>query len=277
MPPSDLYSAYASTIEAALAQACRANRLAHDAADEFRSWARLRLLDNDQAVLRKFEGRSTLRTFLITVVQRLYLDWRNAEWGKWRPSAEARRLGVVAVELERMVTRDRLTYDEAAQTLAARGVATVAESDATWRRLPRRPSRRRVDEALLAAVPGSSRASDGVDADEAGAAAATIARALTQAMQALPADDQVLLQLRYWGSQPVSRIAAMTGEDQKLLYRRFDRIAAHLRRTLEAQGVDVAGVNEVAGLLAGPPPEVVPTEIGPMGPSTQVRPGEDHD
>jgi len=81
VPPStDFYTTHAAVIESALAQATRSHRLAPDAADEFCSWARLRLLDHDQAILRKFAGRSQFRTFLITVVQRLYLDWRNAEW-----------------------------------------------------------------------------------------------------------------------------------------------------------------------------------------------------
>ena len=91
--PVDLFSQHLETIESTLAHTCRVHRLAPDAASEFRSWATVRLLDHDQAVLRKFQGRSSLRTFLITVVQRLFLDWRNAEWGKWRPTADARRLG----------------------------------------------------------------------------------------------------------------------------------------------------------------------------------------
>ena len=128
----DLYAAHAATIESALAQASRSHRLAPDAGDEFCSWARVRLLDHDQAILRKFQERSALRTFLITVVQRLYLDWRNAEWGKWRPTAEARRLGAVAIELERLVLRDQLSYDEAVRTLAARGAATPDECERVW-------------------------------------------------------------------------------------------------------------------------------------------------
>jgi len=45
------------------------------------------------ALLAKFEGRSSLRTFLTVVIQRLFLDHRISAWGKWRPSAEARRGG----------------------------------------------------------------------------------------------------------------------------------------------------------------------------------------
>ena len=40
-------------------------------------------------------------------------DWRNARWGKWRPSAEARRQGALATHLERLMRRDGLTFEEA--------------------------------------------------------------------------------------------------------------------------------------------------------------------
>jgi RNA polymerase sigma factor (sigma-70 family) len=274
--PADLYTPHKDTIEAALSAACRMHRLAPDVADEFCSWARLRLLDHDQAILRKFEGRSTLRTFLLTVIQRLYLDWRNVEWGKWRPSAEAHRLGPVAVELERLVLRDRLSYSEAAQTLVARGLATEPACEAVWVRLPQRPRRRRVAEAALAAVPAHGQASDGLDEDEQVAEAQRVGAALERALLDLPPTDRVLVQLRYWSSLPVSRIARLTGEDQKGLYRRFERLTAQLKRSLGAQGVSAASTAVVARRLALVSSEP-PAETFELGPSTRTSTGGDHD
>jgi len=45
----------------------RRHRLPADEADELGSSVRLKLVENDYEVLRKFEGRSQLRTYLITV------------------------------------------------------------------------------------------------------------------------------------------------------------------------------------------------------------------
>jgi RNA polymerase sigma factor (sigma-70 family) len=275
----DLFTTHADTISSALAHTCRAHRLTADAADEFSSWARLRLLDNGQAILRRFEGRSSLRTFLITVVQRLYLDWRNAEWGKWRPTADARRLGDVAIELERLVLRDRVPYDEAVRTIGARGLATAEACDAAWAQLPRRPRRQRADEEALAAVASASTASQDLDDAEAHAEADAMCQALARALAALPERDRVLIQLRYWAGHTVARIALMTGEDQKLLYRQFDRLAAGLRRRLEAEGLsgkalaqltgrfDVASGDGLAAAAAGNPDD---------GPSTRSRTGGQH-
>jgi RNA polymerase sigma factor (sigma-70 family) len=273
--PADLYTPYKDTIEAALAAACRSHRLAPDAADEFSSWARLRLLDHDQAILRKFEGRSTLRTFLLTVVQRLFLDWRNAEWGKWRPSAEAQRLGPVAIELERLVLRDRLSYSEAAHTLAARGLASEPACDAVWVRLPQRPRRRRVAEAALAGLPAHGQASDGVDDDEQDVEAQRVGEALERALLDLPPTDRVLIQLRYWSGFQVSRIARLTGEDQKALYRRFERLTAQLRQSLEAQGVSASSIAAVTIRLADVSARTAPGTFD-AGPSTGRSTGGDH-
>src|SRR5262249_29160148 len=131
----DIYSQNADTIESALMARCRIQRLSTDAAEDFCSWARLRLLEDDQRILRKFEGRSSLRTFLITVIERLFLDWRNAQWGKWRPTASARRHRPVGIELERLVIRDQYSVGEAIQILVSKGIASEADCWRVWSEL----------------------------------------------------------------------------------------------------------------------------------------------
>src|SRR5215208_5464467 len=54
-------------------------------------------------VRRRFERRSSLPTYVTVVIQRLFLDYRNRLWGKWRPSSDAKRLGPTAMLLERLV------------------------------------------------------------------------------------------------------------------------------------------------------------------------------
>jgi hypothetical protein len=74
-------------------------------AEELTSVVRFKLIDKDFAILRKFEGRSAITTYLTVVVARLCLDFFNERWGKWRPSAVARRLGGSAILLEQLVDR----------------------------------------------------------------------------------------------------------------------------------------------------------------------------
>jgi RNA polymerase sigma factor for flagellar operon FliA len=242
----DLYVTHAQLIESVLAVSCRVHRLPPDHADEFRSWARLRLLDNDRAILRKFGGRSSMRTFLVTVIERLYLDWRNHEWGKWRPTNEARRLGEVAVELERQVLRDRCSFEEAAAALVTRGLAAnIEECERVWVRLPREPRRLRLDEEALASVPADVDPPDPVEEQEHRARGRQLVAALEQAVAGLPPGDQIILRLRYWSGVTVARIAEIVGEDQKALYRRFGQLWSRLRAELQAQGVSGAGLDAV--------------------------------
>ncbi len=81
--------------------------------EDFTSIVHLRFIEDDYALLRKFQGRSTLPTFLLVVIHRICLDLQTREWGKWRPSENAKRQGPAAVTLERLLMRDGLTLDEA--------------------------------------------------------------------------------------------------------------------------------------------------------------------
>ena len=90
-------------VDRVIAFVARRHHLATAEAEEFAAHVKLKLVENDYAVLRKFQGRSSMQSFLTTVISRLSLDLRNDEWGKWRPSAEARRSGPVAVLTGRYV------------------------------------------------------------------------------------------------------------------------------------------------------------------------------
>ena len=91
----------------------RRRHLSSTERDDFASFVNLRLVEDNYAILRKFQNRSTLWTYLATVIEHLSLDFCSQEWGRWRPSAMANRLGPVAVLLERLVTRDSHTIEEA--------------------------------------------------------------------------------------------------------------------------------------------------------------------
>src|SRR5215510_1984357 len=87
-----LFLASLPVIDDITGQVCRRHRLSAAEADDFRSEVRLHFIDRDYEVLRRFEQRSSLPTYVTVVIQRLFLDYRNRLWGKWRPSADAKRL-----------------------------------------------------------------------------------------------------------------------------------------------------------------------------------------
>ena len=77
----ELFESSLGLVEQVIAFICRRHRLYDARAEDFASYARLALIDSDYAILRKFQGRSSLGTYLTTVIHRLYLDYLNREHG----------------------------------------------------------------------------------------------------------------------------------------------------------------------------------------------------
>jgi RNA polymerase sigma factor for flagellar operon FliA len=243
-----LFDTHHPLIEDVVRHVIRRRRLRADEAEDFTSAVMLRLLEHDCAVLRSFEGRSSLRTFLVRVVERLLLDRRIRNWGKWRPSAQARRLGRLAVQLEVLVSRDGLTFSEAAETLRTNCKVphTVAQLWRLHSLLPSRPRRRTVSDRELDDLAASGLMPDTcVGRPEAARAILALRRAIAR----LPAEDRALVEERFVsGIRPVS-IAAMHGLQQKKLYRRFSTILKQLRACLEAEGVEPSDVSGWIGAV----------------------------
>lgn len=224
-------SAHLATIDRAIAVVSRRRRLRHDEAQELASDVYLKLLQQDAAVLRSFRGDSGLGTFLVIVVERVLLDARIARSGKWRPSASARRLGDVAIALERLVFHDGLRLQEAASVLRATLGITDTDDELHFllSLLPPRVRRRMVGEReleqLVAAGPGADAA---VARDAAGRRASAVRRALAT----LTPDDRRLVELRFDQGLRLVQIARHCRIGEKVIYRRFHRVLCGLRAAL---------------------------------------------
>jgi RNA polymerase sigma factor (sigma-70 family) len=235
--------------ERAVAFVCARHRLTADEAEDFSSHVTLKLLEDDRAILRKFAGRSSIRTYLGVVVQRLFLDYRTAAWGKWRPSAEATRRGETAMLVERLLTRDGYSLEETYELLTTNyGVAvsrTALEQLAG--QLPVKMKRRFEGEAPLAVIADSNLTPEEALVDRTRAEHERhVAQLLKQTIADLPPHDQLLLALRYADGRTVAEISAVLRQDQKRLYRQYDALLGDLRARLESQGV---GAGDIAGLF----------------------------
>jgi RNA polymerase sigma factor (sigma-70 family) len=227
---------------------CRRYRCREDEAEEFASTVKVRLISDDYAVFRKFGGRSSLSTYLTTVIQRLFLDYRNQMWGKWRPSAEAKRLGSLAETLERLVVRDGLRLDEACQVL--RMNHGVGESEEELKRLADRlrlqARWQRVPESESLDLSGADhRPDDAVVEGERANLRQRVEAQLKRAVDDLPAEDRLLVRLRIEDGSPVADISRLLAVDAKQLYRRYDALFRTLRQKLEAEGIGAEVVGEV--------------------------------
>jgi RNA polymerase sigma factor for flagellar operon FliA len=237
-------------IEAAIRFACRRNGCRAEEAEEFAGHVRLKLIEDDYAVLRKFEGRSSLRTYLAIVVQRLMLDFRNARWGKWRPSAEARRLGDVALRLEALLYRDGHTLAEAGELLRGREGRKLGDGELheLARRLPVRQPRRHEPESALAELPAAGEGAEAFVRERERIERAREIRALLhREVEALPTEDRLILRLRFEQGSTMGDVARVVGGEAKPLYRRVERLLGSLRAALEAAGVRAEELPELVG------------------------------
>jgi RNA polymerase sigma factor (sigma-70 family) len=244
-------------IDSVVSFIARRHHLTPDEADDLGSAIRLKLVDNDYFVLRKFEARSNLRTYLTTVIQRHFLDTRIAIWGRWRPSAQARRLGPVAVLLDQLVNRDGLSFNEAAEAILARPGVTMDKDDLQTivRQLPHRVRRQFVGAEELERLPMTSPSEvELVDAIDRPNAGERIEDALRAALAQLGAQDRLILKMRFQDDFKIARIAEILNIPQKPLYRRIEDVMRVLRRELERRGVSQ---QEVASIIGQPDTSVV--------------------
>jgi DNA-directed RNA polymerase specialized sigma24 family protein len=229
-----LLSAHLTTVQEAIRVVCRLQNLGAEDAEELASLVYLKLLQADGAVLRRFRGESSLRTFLIVVVRRILLDSWIARNGKWRPSTDARRLGAVAIELERLVYREGMSLAEAGETMRiSRGIVDTDDELAfLLSLLPTRPMRRFVSDATLAGHATTAADPLALLIQDAGPSRRTQVKA---AIARLALDDRELLSLRFAHNLTIREIAMRRGVDAKVMYRRFERILRQVRNTVAAQ------------------------------------------
>jgi len=252
MTSRSLFEEHLEAIERAIARVCRDARLDSAAQEDFGSSARIALLADDCAILRKFEGRSSMATYLTIVVRRLFVDARRAE-GRWYTSAEAQRRGPAAVRLEQLIVRERRGLSDAAEIVRREHPElTLREIEALAAVLPERTPRPQFlavgdGDTERFASPGTS--SDLADALDAARQSRQASEAVQRAMAAMTPEDRVILRLRFTGDASIASIARSLGIEQRPLYRRIEALLGQLRKALEAAGVDAASA---AGLIGAP-------------------------
>ncbi|HEX7153022.1 MAG TPA: sigma-70 family RNA polymerase sigma factor [Thermoanaerobaculia bacterium] len=249
IPPDELFLRELSTIEGAIRRACRRGRLYGADAEDFESHVKLKLIENDYAILRKFEGLCSFQGYISVVVKRFLLDLRNHTLGKWHASAEAKRLGETAMQLEQLLHRDRLTLDEAVQ-LMLRGDATLERETlvALSERLPRRRTRLREvgSEALEYEPAGVMDEADSVVLEqERVGLGRTVSVLVREAIDSLPEEDRLIFRLRYEEGMTVAQVSRTLKMEQKPLYRRIEHRLREFRQKLETAGVRASFIDEL--------------------------------
>jgi RNA polymerase sigma factor (sigma-70 family) len=247
--PEELFQENLPLIEQIIDHCCRRAHFTLQEAEDFGGHVRLKLVEDDYRVFREFRGRSSIKTYLTVTIKRLLLDYQNHIWGKWRPSAEAERLGPVAIKMERLLVRDELSFDEVCNILRGEGVEmTVLELADLRAKLPPRSLRRFVsEERLQDEINREPRPDERLEGKERAGFRRRVFALLLQALKILTSEEQVLVRMRT--EFKVSEIARLRGMEQKSLYKRLEKIYEKLRKELERHGIRRGDIQDLLGGL----------------------------
>jgi RNA polymerase sigma factor (sigma-70 family) len=240
MTPKELYESNLALINGVVDWVCRRNFLSGAEAEDFKQSVHVKMIADDFRVFRKFKEQSSLKTYLVTVIQRQLLDWRVQKWGKQRSSAEAKRLGKVAIKLEELLQRDGFTVAEACEILLTNHHVALsrAELEGIAVLLPPRTSRPAAAERPEAHI---------LESELRGTRQRLLA-ALEKIIEELPDEDRLILEMCVLGSRKIAEAARFLGLAEKPLYRRKDQILACLKKGLERRGFSWRDVAEVLGM-----------------------------
>jgi RNA polymerase sigma factor for flagellar operon FliA len=236
-------------IDRATAVVARRHGFSPDDTKDLTSWVHLRIIEDNYAALRKFRGESSIATYLTVVVAMLVRDYRAQHWGRWRPSASARRLGDVAIRLETLVHRNGLPLQQASELLRTAGVTTQTDRQLStlFAQLPSRRPLRPVEVGAdsLAQVVTTSSADTPMELQQLDDEREKCRQLVEDALNALPTEDRLILRLRFWENVSVADIARGLRLEQKPLYRRLERLLVDLRRALTTAGLQPRRLQEL--------------------------------
>jgi RNA polymerase sigma factor (sigma-70 family) len=239
VPPDQLLVSELPRIEAVIASVCRRHRCRAEEVEDFSGEVKLKLMADDYAVLRQFEGRANLKTYLTIVVQNYFTDYCNHRWGKWRHSAAAKRLGPVAQKLEELL-RDGYGFDQACEELRTNHkveLSPVELAELAGRLPPRRPRRFEGEESLSALSDGEPGPEERLMLARRAVARRRLAGALKKAVEALSDRDKLIVKLDFEEDISLADVARTLDLDEKRIYREKTRILNELGAALRQQGI----------------------------------------
>jgi len=246
MDPRQLFEANLSTIDRIIARVCWRARIQGADAEDFASTVKVSLLDDDCAILRKHEGRSSIATYLGVVIDRMLTDERVRTLGRWDPSTEAQRLGPAALLIERLLRRDRRSMEEAWPII--RGVhpeLTRDDAEQIAARLPERAPRPRfvaLEATELPPIAASDRADAAALSADDRVLSERTSHIVRETLSSLPVEELALVQFHYGASMSIADISRMMRLPQRPLYRRIERVLTTLRRALDGAGIDATAI-----------------------------------
>jgi RNA polymerase sigma factor for flagellar operon FliA len=231
--------------------------------EDFAGFVNLRLIEDHYAILRKYKKKASFRTYLITVIQHLSHDFCAEEWGRWRPTAMATRLGPVAILLERLVIRDLHTIEEAIEIVRTHHDVDLTDAELweIWRQLPRRARITKVAITAAADVSSDDNTESAVEDEELRRSIEQLRRIFQTALAELAAQDRILIGLRFDQRMSIAEISQLTGRSVPNLHHRLAKSLRQLGSALTQSGLSRTEILRLIGHPSIALPPLLRTEV----------------
>lgn len=235
-----LWREHEATIEEIVVAVAGRRRLSPEDREDFSSEVKLRFFDEEKSPLLRHEGLASWKTYLTVVITNIGRDFLNKEWGKWRPSAAAARLGRWAVLFERLTHRDGVGLRAAVQQVVAESGGTLSEADVyeMYALLPLRKRREIIGLEPLGDLASTDPADAALWASEREADQRAAFDALAEVLDELDPEEALMIRMRYYDGFTLARIGEEVGLRVQRVHERIGRILVRLREALEEKGAN---------------------------------------
>jgi len=254
MNPASLIERNIKHIEDTIRSICIRHDIDDEEAEEFAAYVKYRLVEDDYKIIRKFKGISHIKTYLHTVISRIFLDEKRKQQGRWRSSKKAQNMGEAAVRLEELIYKYNYTFDEAYEVLKINYKLTLDKNEAYDMALKLKRKKAKdikiEGEELLVNIP-----SRGLRPDEALHKKKLIEiqgqiETIIDAMrQRLSAEDRLILKMRFEDNLKVSVIAKVLMRNRNDIDKGIKSILGELKEGILRKGININDVMDVIRLI----------------------------
>lgn len=214
--------------------------------EDFTSYVVEKLIENDYRRIRAFRGKSSLTTYLYTVVTRLSIDKARSITGRWHPSLAARNMGPLAMDLEDLVYHRGYPFDAAREILKSRFNPPLND-DELERLFHALPTRNRPEKENspgdASEFPDQSPTPEGhLLNKEKKKERERLASIITEMMASLGEEDRLLLRMKFEDGLKISKIARRLDRQRGEVDRKINSFLVRVKERILAKGLNINDV-----------------------------------
>lgn len=255
MDPGKFFENNLKHIEEVIKSICTRKGIYGEDAKDFASHVKIQLIENDYQKIREFRGKSNIKTYLNTVITRIYIDMKRKEQGRWRPSEAAKRVGNVGVILEELINKHGHSFEEAYEILTTNHNISISKDEAyaLYCKLPEKTasgmSIDKGDEPLSTISDQALRPTEVLINRELNEKKARLLEIIEKIRPDLSPEDRLLLKMVFEDNRKISEIARLFKKERNEIDRRLKQILAKFKEGMLARGININDVMEVIEFL----------------------------